>query len=82
MDNLLIHCSLTTMLWWDTLRWFNTSWAMPRSVKELMFSWTSGRRGRRLKAWNVALLALMWVIWREKYEDFTRERDEFCSIGK
>lgn len=62
MDNLLIHCSLTTMLWWETLHWFDTSWAMPRYVKEFMFSWNSGRR---LKAWNAPLLDLMWVVRRE-----------------
>uniref|UniRef100_A0A0V0GU85 Putative ovule protein n=1 Tax=Solanum chacoense TaxID=4108 RepID=A0A0V0GU85_SOLCH len=39
---------------------------MPKRVKELMFSWKSGRRRRRRRAWNMVQLALMWVVWRER----------------
>ncbi|KAF3624470.1 hypothetical protein FXO37_31347 [Capsicum annuum] len=52
-------------LWWDMLRWFDTSWAMSRTVKELMVSWKRGRRRRRRKAWNVVPLSLMWVVLGE-----------------
>ncbi|WMV43147.1 hypothetical protein MTR67_036532 [Solanum verrucosum] len=45
--------------------WFDTPWAMQKTVKELMFSWKNGRRRRR-RAWNVVPLALMWVVWRER----------------
>lgn len=59
VDHLLLHCRLTMRLWWDKLRWFVAPWGM-------MFSWKSGKRKRRLRAWNVVPLALMWVNWRER----------------
>lgn len=31
----------------------------------LMFNWNCGRWKRRRRAWNVAPLTVMWVIWRE-----------------
>lgn len=37
-DHLLLHYEMIMRLWWDMLRWFGTSWAMPNMVRELMFS--------------------------------------------
>lgn len=34
--HLLLHCGLTMRLWWDMFRWFVTSWAMPKTVEELI----------------------------------------------
>lgn len=75
------HCSIihSYMVGW----WFGTSWAMSRTVKELIFSWRSGRRRRRRRAWNVVPLALMWVVQREreKQESFWGGRVELSFFN-
>ncbi|KAF3625067.1 hypothetical protein FXO37_31070 [Capsicum annuum] len=45
-------------LWWDMLHWFEVSWVMPKSVKELVFCRRRGIRRRR-KARNLVPLALI-----------------------
>lgn len=66
VNHLQLHCSLATILWWDMFSWFRMSWTMPRSVKELLFCCKDGRSGRKCRAWGVVLLALMWIVWRER----------------
>lgn len=66
VDYLILHCGLTMRLWWYMFRWFNTPLVIPRSMKELMLSWKSGRRRKKQRAWNMVLIALMWVVWRER----------------
>lgn len=33
---------------------------------EAMYSWAFRKRRRRLIAWDIAPLAIMWVIWKER----------------
>ncbi|KAF3661592.1 Protein translocase subunit SECA2, chloroplastic [Capsicum annuum] len=73
VDHLLLHCGLTMRLWWDMVRWFHTPWIMPRTVKDLMLSWKSGRRRRRRRAWNMAPIALI-VENSEYLSDLLKER--------
>lgn len=62
VDHLLIHCPVAMRLWWGVLCWFGITWVMPGTVKEVLFSWSFGKRRRRRTTWNVAPLALMWVL--------------------
>ncbi|PHU22526.1 Nudix hydrolase 16, mitochondrial [Capsicum chinense] len=63
------------------VRWFDTSWAMPRTVKELMISWKSRRRRRR-RNWNVVPLALMLVHFLGHYFFKSKTlQDEFSPEG-
>lgn len=39
---------------------------MPGIVKETMFSWTVRRQKIRRRACDVATLALMWTMWKER----------------
>lgn len=39
---------------------------MPKTVKDLMFCWRSGKRRRRCRAWNLIPLALISVIWKKR----------------
>lgn len=64
LDHILIHCRLDMRLLWDIFKWFGVSWAMPKSMKELMFNGKCGARGRRRKTCIVDHLE------REKYESF------------
>lgn len=67
-------------LWWDMFWWFGTPWAMSNTVKELMFHWKSGHRRRKWRAWNLVLLALIWVVLREKQESFWRSKSSFSRL--
>ncbi|KAF3642281.1 hypothetical protein FXO38_21201 [Capsicum annuum] len=44
------NCIFTMRLWRDMFRWFEVSWVMPKSVKDLMFCWRSRNRRRRREA--------------------------------
>lgn len=77
VDHLLLHCWFVSRLWFT---WFGVQWVMPSTVKLMMFSWNCGRRRWRHKAWNIALLALMWVLWRQKHASFWRGGDQLCTV--
>lgn len=39
---------------------------MPGTVRDLLHSWAGRRKKRRQRAWEVTLLALMSVVWKER----------------
>lgn len=43
--------------------------AISRTVKELVFSWKSGRKRRRFRAWNLVPLAFVWVVLEREMGD-------------
>lgn len=43
VGHLLLYRQVVTRLWWEILRWFGIGWVMPDTIKELMFSWNSGK---------------------------------------
>lgn len=45
-------------------------WTMLGMVKDVVFSWAFRWQKRRHRAWYIASLALMWVVWRENYKSF------------
>lgn len=45
---------------------FVIQWVMPSTIKEELYLGFR-RKKRRCRAWDVALLALMWVIWRGRH---------------
>lgn len=65
VDNLLLHCQVASrQLWnfWDDLE-------LSGYVKTI-FSW-------KYCTWNIARLALMWIVWREINRQVVRCRDDF-----
>jgi hypothetical protein len=58
---------------------------MHRRVADLLACWP-GRRGNRLvkEVWRIALLCLMWIVWRERnarcIEDQERMLDELKKM--
>ncbi|WMV11633.1 hypothetical protein MTR67_005018 [Solanum verrucosum] len=60
----LLHFKVANWLWRVALKMFGMQWVMPDIVKEALQSW-SHRTGKRIpRAWRVAPLAIMWVIWK------------------
>lgn len=60
------------------MSWFGIQWVMLGTVKEVLFSWSFRRR--RHRAWEVAPLALMWIIWEGKIEELLMECKKILSI--
>jgi hypothetical protein len=65
--HLFLHCMVATKLWSMILQLFGVGWVMPRSVIEMLGSWT-GQRGSRLLVLicRMVLLCLMWCLWKEQ----------------
>ena len=55
------------MIWSSVLGWFSCIWAFPRSIQDPFKSWKSPishPRGKEM--WNVAFLAVIWTLWKER----------------
>eukprot|EP00268_Persea_americana_P028665 TRINITY_DN277_c2_g1_i3.p2 TRINITY_DN277_c2_g1~~TRINITY_DN277_c2_g1_i3.p2 ORF type:complete len:121 (-),score=18.84 TRINITY_DN277_c2_g1_i3:193-555(-) len=61
------NCRVANMIWNSVLGWFSCSWAFPMSIQDLFKSWKSSishPRGKEM--WNVAFLAVIWTLWKER----------------
>lgn len=72
IDHILLYCKQATRLWWDIFRWLGISWTMPRSMKELLFSWKSGARRRRHNVWKVTPLAQCGSFGKRDIKEFLK----------
>jgi len=87
IDHLFLHCEVATKMWSALLLPFGVAWVMPRKVSELLGSWR-GQSGNciALYLWRMALLCLMWCLWRERnacnFDDceFTRFEEVSTTI--
>nr|XP_016514716.1 PREDICTED: uncharacterized protein LOC107831463 [Nicotiana tabacum] len=75
-DHLLLHCQVATRLWRMALNLFGLEWVMSGTVKEALLSWAHSRGKRTPRAWILAPLAIMWVIWKE------RNKRAFEGVGQ
>lgn len=67
VDHLLAQCPVASCLWALIFSTFAVQWVQPEGVLGVLWSWARGWVGkRRRKAWNLALLSLMWLIWLER----------------
>jgi hypothetical protein len=67
IDHLLLHCEIVRDLWSYILILFGVEWVMPRTVLELLNNWGAAiGYGHAKEAWRLALLCLLWCIWRER----------------
>lgn len=79
VDNLLLHCQVTTRLWSVVLKWFGILWLMSGTVKEVLPSWALRRRKWKQGVWNVVPLATMWVLLERKETwEHLKECNWFC----
>ena len=52
-------------LWSLVFRSYGISWVLPRSVADALFGWWNWLGKHVFSIWNLALLCLMWCLWRE-----------------
>ena len=79
--HLFLHCSLTMGLWHKLFQLAKTDWVSPRSIFDMLSINYNGfglfKRG--IVLWQVASIALIWVVWRERnariFEDKTRNSE-------
>ena len=66
VDHLLLHCGKAYWLWSLVFRSFGISWVLSRSVADTLFGWWDWLGKHSSSIWNLALLCLMWCLWRER----------------
>lgn len=67
IDHLLLHCDVAKELWSYILTFFGVEWVMPRQVIDLLYSsGCSVGCGTVTEVYKLALLCLMWCLWRER----------------
>ena len=81
VDNLLIHCPQTRVIYKLLLDIVGVKWVFSLSVRETLLSWEGSSVGKkRKKAWMAAPLNIFWSIWRERNyiafenKDFSAQR--------
>ena len=65
MNLLLLHCVFSFAMWGYVFRLFGVNWVLPHTVFDLMVGWRNWLGKRSSAVWNVVLLCLMWLLWRE-----------------
>ncbi|PHU10019.1 hypothetical protein BC332_21879 [Capsicum chinense] len=56
-------------------------WAMLGTIKEVLQCWAYGKGKKSSRAWNVALLVVMWKIWKERNRRaFERVAQEYVKL--
>ncbi|RVW84726.1 Transposon TX1 uncharacterized 149 kDa protein [Vitis vinifera] len=86
VDHLFLHCPLTMGLWYRLFQLTKIDWVLPRSIFDMLSTNFNGfgsfKRGIAL--WQVAYIALLWVVWRERnariFEDKTRNSENLWDM--
>lgn len=67
VGHLFLHCRVTRQLWNMFLAMLGMSWAMPKSIVELLQGWSrEGISKKSLRTWNTIPQAMWWTIWLER----------------
>jgi len=56
-DHLLVNCSYTKAIWWNTLSWMTCQCSFPEPLR--LHSWW--KRG-----FNTLFMLIIWALWRER----------------
>ena len=84
-DHLLLHCGKAHRLWSLVFRSFGFSWVLLRTVANTLFGWWNWPRKHSSSIWNLALLCLMWCLWREKnwrtFENLEISDDQYWLLS-
>jgi hypothetical protein len=65
IDHFLLHCEVARELWVAMFPPFGVKSVMPRKVIKLLATWRGQVSRNILDVWRMALMCLMWCIWRE-----------------
>ena len=83
VDHLLLHCEMVYWSWSLVFRSFGISWVLQRSVADTLFAWWNWLVKHSSSIWNLALLCLMWCIWRESnwrtFEEMESSGDQLLA---
>ena len=68
VDHLFLHCSLTMGLWHRLFQLAKMDWVPLRSISDMLsINYNGfGLSKRGIFLWQVACIALIWVVWRER----------------
>ena len=72
IDHLFLHCLMTLGLWHKIFSQAGMEWVQPSSICDMLVisfkCFGNSIRGKTL--WRIASLSLLWIVWREKCQDF------------
>ena len=66
VDYLLLYCEMAYWLWSFIFITFGLSWAIPRSISDLLFGWWNWLRKHSSQIWNLVPLDILWCVWKEQ----------------
>lgn len=76
VDHLLLHCEVAGELWAGILSRTGLTWAMPKSVMDLLACWNRSHSSVQLAAvWRMIPLCLMWILWLERNDRCFNNRE-------
>ena len=74
--HLLLHGEVALEVWNMVCQLFGVVWVMSGSLKECLGSWRTQKGNRTiLQIWRMALLCVMWCLWRERNERSFEDRE-------
>jgi hypothetical protein len=65
VDHIFLHYDVASALW-NIFSRFGISWAMPRSVLDLVACWWKSGRSRSATTWKMVPICIFWFTWRER----------------
>ena len=79
VDHLLLHCTMTRVLWDLIFSLFDVSWVLPASVSDSLLGWKGSLLVKdRRKVWKAGPLCIFWSVWKAR--NGIVFRDEVLSI--
>ena len=81
MDHLLLHCTMTRVLWDLLFFLFGVSWVLPTFVRDSLLGWKGSFLAKdRRKVWKAGPLCIFWLVWKARNGSVLR--DEVLSIQR
>ena len=67
VDHLLIHCTMTRVLWDLLFSLFGVSWVLPASVRDSLLGWEGSLLAKdRRKVWKASPLCIFTSVWKAR----------------
>ena len=82
VDHLLIHCKYANTLWSEVLRLFGVQWVMPKNIVSLLSAWWNWLESHTSNVWNMVLVCLVWLIWKEHNARIFKETERLVDYVK
>ena len=67
VDHLLLHCTMTRVLWDLLFSLFGVSWVLLASVRDSLLGWKGPLLAKdRRKVWKAGRLCIFWLVWKAR----------------